>query len=150
MVQYSEKPKKITFFHFSLLFFFCAENKIKMLSSQFSNIRRTPFNQSSPVQPVSEIRTSQKISKNHFSYYFFVFSPSSKFSNIRRTGFDQSSPVHPVSDFRGGSLSVTDGQRTKDEVRKSSCLIQDQTTAVQPENFHNLQIISYFQSCLSR
>ena len=37
-----------------------------MLSSLFSNIRRTRFNQSSPVQPISEIRKSREISKNNF------------------------------------------------------------------------------------
>ena len=33
----------------------------KNLSSQYFNIKRTQFNQSSPVQPVSEIQKSQKI-----------------------------------------------------------------------------------------
>ena len=37
-----------------------------MLSPQFSNIRRVQFDQRSPVQPVSEIQKSKKISKNHF------------------------------------------------------------------------------------
>ena len=42
-----------------------------MLSSQFSNIRRMQFDQTSQVQPLSEIQKSQKTSKNHFFFYFF-------------------------------------------------------------------------------
>ena len=45
-----KKSKKFTFFQ---NFFFL---KFFLLSSQFSNIRRTRFDQSSPVQPVSESR----------------------------------------------------------------------------------------------
>ena len=36
----------------------------------------------------------------------------SYFCQLQRLVFDQSTPVHPVSDFRGGGLSVTDGERT--------------------------------------
>ena len=56
-----KKSKKITFFQFFFFFenfFFLPKKKKKkkMLSSQFSNIRRTGFDQSSPVNPVSEYR----------------------------------------------------------------------------------------------
>ena len=54
----------------------------KKLSSYFSNIRRTRFDQSSPVQLVSEIQKTQKISKNlfftFFSSYFFFFNFKNK------------------------------------------------------------------------
>ena len=33
---------------------------------------------------------------------------------MRRLVFDQSSPVHPVSESRGGPLSVTEHERTKE------------------------------------
>ena len=62
MVKKSEnlkKSQKITFFRFFFIFenfFFSPKKKNKMLSSQFSNIRRTQFDQSSPVHPVSESR----------------------------------------------------------------------------------------------
>ena len=56
----SQKISKNHFFFkkfFLLNFFFCRKKrKKKMHSSQFSNIRRTRFDQSSPVQPVSESR----------------------------------------------------------------------------------------------
>ena len=42
-----------------------------MLSS-FSNIRRTRFDQTSPVQPVPEIWKYQKISQIHFFFLFFL------------------------------------------------------------------------------
>ena len=43
---------------------------------------------------------------------------SSYFSNIRNLVFDQSSQVQPVSEYREGTLTVTDGRRTKDEWTK--------------------------------
>ena len=54
----SKNLKTLIFFilFIFLNFFFFAEKKKKMLSSQFSNIRRMGFDQSSPVQPVSESR----------------------------------------------------------------------------------------------
>ena len=49
--QYLARP------HIYIYFFFAKKRKEKvMLSSHFSNIRRTQFDQSSPVQPVSESR----------------------------------------------------------------------------------------------
>ena len=66
-IQKSQKLSKTHFFfkiHFFWKFLFFA--KIKMLSSQFSNIRSTRFNQSSTVQPVSEIRKSLKSQKITF------------------------------------------------------------------------------------
>ena len=68
MVQQTENPEKsqknLKYSHFSFFFyFFFAKKKNAILL--VSNLRRTRFDQSSPVQPVSEIRKSQKISKHH-------------------------------------------------------------------------------------
>ena len=91
----------------------------------FSNIWRTLFDQSSPVQPFSEKQKSHKIKKKINNKKMKEEKKlsnkknkklSSQFSNIR-TQFDQSSLVQPVSDFRGGTLSVTDERtdgRTKE------------------------------------
>ena len=116
-----KKSPTITFFQQQKIYKFFSPQK--MLFSQFSNIRRMRFDQSSPVQPVSEIKKSQKISTSPFfqkKNFNFFCSPekkkmlSSQFSNIRRTRFDQSSPFQPVSESRGGSMSVTENKRTNE------------------------------------
>ena len=63
-----QKISKFTFFNCFFLEFNPnpPPKKKKLLSSQFSNIRRMRFDQSSPVQPVSEIQKSGKISKSQF------------------------------------------------------------------------------------
>ena len=79
------------------------------------------FDQSFPVQPNAEIRNlekSGKILKNTFFssknleiWKIFLFAEEEE--NVFLLVLDRSSPVHPVSDFRGGTVSVTNG-----EVRK--------------------------------
>ena len=56
-------------------------------------MRRTRFNQSSPVHPLSESRGGYP--ERDIGVVVVV------------AEFDQSSPVHPVSESRGGTLSVT-------------------------------------------
>ena len=68
---------------------------------------RTQFDQSSPVQPISEMKKSQKISKHNFfsKFFFFLKKPyaeKEKKKCIRSMRFDQSSPVHPISESREG------------------------------------------------
>ena len=53
MVEKSENVKKFNFFFFFFDYFFLPK---KILYFYFSNIRRTGYNQRSPVQPVSKSR----------------------------------------------------------------------------------------------
>ena len=58
-----------------------------------------------------------KISLLGLILYFplYLRSAKARFS-LRKLVFDQSSPVHHFSNFRGGGLSITDGERRRTEI----------------------------------
>ena len=97
----------------------------KKLSSQFSNIRRTRFDHSSPFQLVSEIQKSQKISKNpfFFSSSFFSSKNQREKNAILLVFQHQEDAIQPeLSSPPRFRIQGRDG-RTKDKGRISLCLI---------------------------
>ena len=127
-----------------------------ILSSQFSNIRRTRFDQSSPVKPVSEIQKSKKKSKN---------SPQKKLKkkkNCRKEG-----AILPVFQYQEdvirpeisspacfrihGTLSVTEESEQTNKQTESSCLIQDATkaTLMKPQILQQQPVMAKFWYRLS-
>ena len=129
MIKKSIHPKKYRKFTWKKnIIFFCLPRK--KLSSYFSNIRRTRFDQSSPVQLVSEIQKTQKISK----IFFFTFFSSSFFFKKKLKnkcyplsfsilGWCNSTRALQSAPFQNPGRVPWAWQPTDE--RKSSCLILD-------------------------